>query len=152
VQPEPIQAAPPPPKPIKHAERGPAPKPRPAALPTAPRSPAPIAGEGKRSEAAGALPAPTPTPVPEERAGAQPEQDGTSTGTGVLRVNSRPWSRVYVDGRLLGSTPQTKLVLGAGRHTVTLVNPDFGFERVLTVQIKPGETLTKIVDFSAPQQ
>jgi hypothetical protein len=47
---------------------------------------------------------------------------------------------------MLGSTPQMSIVLGAGRHTVTLVNPDFGLQRVLTVQIKPNETVTKIIE------
>jgi serine/threonine protein kinase len=66
-------------------------------------------------------------------------------GTGTLRINSRPWSRVYVDGRLVGNTPRTDLVLNAGRHTVTLVNPDFNLKKILVVQLKRGELVTKIV-------
>ena len=69
-------------------------------------------------------------------------------GTGKLRINSRPWSQVYVDGRLIGNTPRTDLVLSAGVHTVTLISPDFGYKRVLAVPIKRGETVTKIVDLA----
>jgi hypothetical protein len=67
-------------------------------------------------------------------------------GKGTLRINSRPWSKIYVDGRLVGNTPQMGIMLGAGRHTVTLVNPDFGLRKVLTVTIKRGEVATKIVN------
>jgi serine/threonine-protein kinase len=69
-------------------------------------------------------------------------------GTGTLRINSRPWSRVYVDGRLIGDTPQTGIVLGAGRHTVTLVNAQFDLRKVLTVELKPGQTVTKVIALS----
>jgi eukaryotic-like serine/threonine-protein kinase len=90
---------------------------------------------------------PTPIAAPDEvQPEPAPEQGAVDGNTGLLRINSRPWSRVYVDGRMIGSTPQMGIVLGAGRHTVTLVNPDFGVQRVLTVQIKPNETLTKIVE------
>ena len=65
---------------------------------------------------------------------------------GTLRLNSRPWSRVYIDGRLVGNTPQTSLQLSPGWHTVTLVNPEFGLQKVITLRIKPGEIATKIVE------
>ena len=67
-------------------------------------------------------------------------------GKGTLRINSRPWSKVYVDGRLVGNTPQMGLLLDSGKHTVTLVNPDFSLRKVLTVNIKRGDTVTKIVN------
>lgn len=69
-------------------------------------------------------------------------------GTGTLRINSRPWGRIYVDGRLVGNTPQTGIVLSAGRHTVTLVNPQFNLRKVLTIQLKPGESVTRVVALS----
>ncbi len=66
-------------------------------------------------------------------------------GTGTLRINSRPWSQVYVDGRLIGNTPQMNVQLEAGRHRVTLVNPDFNIRHTVSVNIQPGETTTRIV-------
>jgi hypothetical protein len=66
----------------------------------------------------------------------------------MLRVNSRPWSQVHVDGRLVGNTPQMSLRLSPGRHTVLLVNPDFGLRKQFPVQIKRGQVVTKIVDLA----
>jgi hypothetical protein len=92
-----------------------------------------------------------PQPEPKPRPGPPPQptsNEDAASGTGVLRINSRPWSKVLVDGRMVGNTPQMNLVLGAGRHTVTLVNPDFGLQRVLAVTIKAGEVNTKIVELA----
>ena len=66
-------------------------------------------------------------------------------GEGTLQVNSRPWSQVWVDGRLIGNTPQMNISLPAGRYRVTLVNPDFNIRETVTVQITAGETTRKIV-------
>ena len=69
---------------------------------------------------------------------------------GVLRINSRPWSQVSIDGRPVGNTPQTTLQLRAGLHTVRLVNPDFGLKKSIKLRIAAGETLTKVVDLQGP--
>ena len=66
-------------------------------------------------------------------------------GRGVLRINSRPWSQVFVDGQLIGNTPQMNVPLSAGSHRVTLVNPDFGIRETVTVTIRADEVTTKIV-------
>jgi serine/threonine protein kinase len=67
-------------------------------------------------------------------------------GTGILRINSRPWSQVVVDGRTIGNTPQMSITLEAGSHTVTLINSEFGYKKTIKVAIKAGEVVTKIVD------
>ena len=87
--------------------------------------------------------APAPAPAP----GAAPAVAADTPGT--LRLNSRPWSRVYIDGRLVGNTPQTSLQLSPGWHTVTLVNPEFGLQKVITLRIKPGEVATKIFELGS---
>jgi len=69
----------------------------------------------------------------------------TASGPGTLRINSRPWSQVYVDGRLIGNTPQMNISLPAGPHRVTLVNPDFNIRENVSVTITAGEVTTKIV-------
>lgn len=69
-------------------------------------------------------------------------------GKGTLRVNTRPWSQVYVDNRLIGNTPQMNIKLPAGKHRVTLVNPDFSLRRTVTVTIKAGETVTKVLNLN----
>jgi hypothetical protein len=67
-------------------------------------------------------------------------------GSGTLRINSRPWSQVFVDGRLIGNTPQMNISLSAGRHQVTLVNPDFNVRHTISVNVVAGETVTRIED------
>ena len=70
----------------------------------------------------------------------------TSGGQGTLRINSRPWSQVYVDGRLIGNTPQLNIKLSPGRHKVKLVNPDMGMTKRFRVKVQAGKATTKIVD------
>ena len=64
--------------------------------------------------------------------------------TGTLQINSRPWSDVYVDNRMVGHTPQMALQLSAGHHTIKLSNPTMGLTKTLSVTIRAGETLKKI--------
>ncbi|MFO0693416.1 MAG: protein kinase [Polyangiales bacterium] len=85
---------------------------------------------------------PTPPPPPPTM-----ESAPAASGTGTLKINSIPWSQVYVDNRLIGNTPQTAITLTAGDHRVTLINPDFQIREVLSVHIDPGQTVTRVVRF-----
>lgn len=67
------------------------------------------------------------------------------SGQGTLRINSRPWSQVTIDGRAIGNTPQMNVALPAGNHRVTLVNPEFNLKKTLTITIKPGQVETQII-------
>jgi hypothetical protein len=67
-------------------------------------------------------------------------------GGGTLRVNSRPWSQVFVDGKLVGNTPQLGISLAPGTHKLKLVSPDLGMTKQLTVQIEKGKATTKVVN------
>ena len=59
---------------------------------------------------------------------------------GTLFVNATPWGSVYVDGRLVGNTPQTNLQLPAGTHRLRVVRDGFvPWER--DVQVRSGDTL-----------
>jgi hypothetical protein len=60
-------------------------------------------------------------------------------------VQTRPWSQVFVDGRLIGTTPQMGIQLSAGRHTVTFVNNDFGIRKTIKVNIKAGGVETQVL-------
>jgi serine/threonine-protein kinase len=64
-----------------------------------------------------------------------PAEDAAS-----LTVDTQPWSKVYVDGRYLGSTPVFIAELAAGDHVVRLVPADgrVGFARFTAT---PGETV-----------
>jgi hypothetical protein len=85
--------------------------------------------------------APRPRPVMSSPAAA-PEP---SAGPGYLRVNSRPWATVSVDGRVIGPTPQMNIEVPSGRHTLTLVNDEFGITKTISVEVAPGETVTKVL-------
>ncbi|MBX3250264.1 MAG: PEGA domain-containing protein, partial [Myxococcales bacterium] len=78
------------------------------------------------------------------------EMVAATGGSGTLRINSRPWSQVFIDGRLIGNTPQMNISLASGRHQVTLVNPDFNIRHTITVNVSAGETVTRIVDLPMP--
>jgi hypothetical protein len=83
---------------------------------------------------------------PEEPDEQEPEPRVAQPGAmGTLRIQTRPWSNVFVDGRLVGTTPQQAISLSAGRHTVTLVNDDFGLRKTIKIDIESGETLTKVL-------
>jgi len=58
---------------------------------------------------------------------------------GQLMVGPEPWSDVYVDGSLVGTTPFGGVELEPGNYTVRLSNPDFE-DDVHSVEIVAGET------------
>ena len=45
----------------------------------------------------------------------------------------------------MGTTPQMGIKLSSGRHTVKLVNPDFGISKTITVNVRAGETVTRVL-------
>jgi eukaryotic-like serine/threonine-protein kinase len=100
----------------------------PAAIPsTAPPSP-------REPTVVPAAPAPPPaTPAP-------PIQ-------GWLLVLPKPWAKVMVDGKVVGTTPMQKFPLPPGSHAVVLTHPQYkSFTR--KVEIRPGQTTTLRLDFA----
>jgi serine/threonine protein kinase len=71
---------------------------------------------------------------------------GVLLADGRLRINTRPWSEVSVDGKRIGNTPQMNIELKPGKHTVLLVNEQFSIRKTISVDIVPGETTTKVID------
>ncbi len=59
---------------------------------------------------------------------------------GLLRLDTSPWSEVYLGRKKLGITPIIDLRLPAGTHTLRLVNEQRGVEQRLQVAIPPGKT------------
>jgi hypothetical protein len=86
-----------------------------------------------------AQPEPQPEPEPE------PAAPSRGVGTGTLRVQTRPWSKVSIDGRPVGTTPLMNVPLSAGSHTLTFTNDDFGIKKVVKVQIEAGQVLTQVL-------
>jgi hypothetical protein len=95
-----------------------------------------------------AAPRPVRTVAPARVAAPPPTQVASSGGgrAGTLRINSRPWAQVFVDGRLIGNTPQLNIPLSAGSHDVKLVNPQLGMRKGFGVKIRAGKVTTKIVE------
>jgi hypothetical protein len=54
-----------------------------------------------------------------------PRRSETVTAPGYLSINSSPWARVLVDGRGVGTTPQIRIRVTAGRHHLMLVHEGF---------------------------
>jgi hypothetical protein len=110
---------------------------------------APAASDERAAEPETLEPSATPaprkvTPAPRKAAAAKKAAEPGALGT--LRVSSRPWSLVHVDGKLIGNTPQMNLQLPEGAHQIKLVNPEFDLTKTVTVKVRAGETETVIVD------
>jgi len=63
---------------------------------------------------------------------------------GMLRVNSRPWAQVYVDGRMVGHTPQLGISVQPGEHQVRLVNPMFAMSKAFKLKVRGGQRITRV--------
>lgn len=116
----------------------PRPPPPAPAVPT-PRAPAHGGGKASRAARGGPLP-PTvdaaatvsaPTPVAVE--------------TGLLNLDTTPWSTVSVGGRVLGQTPIVGASLPAGTHVLVLSNPELGLKTTYQVTITAGHTTARRV-------
>jgi serine/threonine-protein kinase len=69
-----------------------------------------------------------------------PLSEAKGPGFGRLQVNCRPWARVLVDGRDVGTTPIKSIKVRAGKRRVTLLNDERGYERTFTVHVPRGGT------------
>jgi hypothetical protein len=126
--------------------------PEPTLTPTAAEEPKPVAApsspkpksKSKAPRASSVPQKPEPQPQP-TRAVTAPAVSGR-TALGTLRVNSRPWSRIKIDGTSFGNTPQMNLQVRPGSHTLTLENPEFGIKKTFPITIKAGETVTRVVN------
>ncbi|MDD9938786.1 MAG: hypothetical protein OXT09_34675, partial [Myxococcales bacterium] len=69
-----------------------------------------------------------------------------TAGVGTLRLNTRPWSKVWIDGRPIGNTPQRGITLSAGTHRIRMSNADLGLSKTIRVRVRAGRTETRIID------
>jgi PEGA domain len=67
-----------------------------------------------------------------------------SRASGTLRINSRPWAQVFVDGRYVGNTPQFGISVPPGKHSVRLLNPQLGMVKAISLSVGAGETVTRV--------
>jgi len=156
-------------KPAVAAKAAPAAKPMPAPEPAAEKpkaAPKPVAAAPRelprlpKDDTPKPAPAPKPAAAPkkekaqladdellDEKPAAKPAKAPVAAGDGYLRLGSKPWTNIAVDGKDSGlHTPQTQMRLTAGSHRVTLTNPQFNIKETFSVEIKAGETATVIKD------
>ena len=69
-----------------------------------------------------------------------------ASGTGFVTINAKPWADVYLRGKKLGTTPIRKVKVPAGKQTFTL--KQLGTKKRVTVTIKKGETVSRLVDMT----
>jgi eukaryotic-like serine/threonine-protein kinase len=60
--------------------------------------------------------------------------------TGLLTIDTKPWTEVWEDGKELGLTPIEGLKLPSGTHELELRNPKLGIVRKVQITIRPGRT------------
>ncbi|MFT3840520.1 MAG: serine/threonine-protein kinase [Myxococcaceae bacterium] len=63
--------------------------------------------------------------------------------TGKLTLSTTPWTKVVLNGRVLGDTPLVEVPLPAGKHVLKLTNDEKNISRSIEVEIKPGQTTAK---------
>jgi len=97
-----------------------------------------------------------PTRTNESRAALASDSAGTAENAkhnaapdldmGKLDLASKPESKVVLDGRPLGSTPQFGIAVPAGAHNVTFIHTKLGRQN-RRVTIEPGRRQTVVVAF-----
>ncbi len=63
---------------------------------------------------------------------------------GMLSVQTRPWSKVYINGKFVKNTPLVNHRLRAGSYRVTVENPTYKIKRSFRTTIRPGRTTTLV--------
>ncbi|MBL8957635.1 MAG: PEGA domain-containing protein, partial [Myxococcaceae bacterium] len=106
---------------------------RPFEAPPAP-TPTPVVAV-PAPEPAPPTPEPEPEPEPEPAAPAKP-----AAAKGQLWVKVKPWGRVFVDGKLRGTTPLAPLPLPNGAHQVLVVNEELKAKKTFSVDVRGGKT------------
>ena len=119
--------------------------------------PAPVHPERASADASAIRREPQPQPQPEPptagvesairrepRAPVKPRPEPAPVAAadpGYYLVDSRPYARIYVDGKDHGETPLFRVPLPPGRHTVRAVLPD-GRKQQFVIEIRSGQDLS----------
>ncbi len=71
---------------------------------------------------------------------------------GVLRLDTSPWSIIYLGEKKLGMTPLVDMKLPAGTHVLTAINKDKGLRKQIKVRIIAGQSTSLSVDLLKEQK
>jgi serine/threonine-protein kinase len=64
---------------------------------------------------------------------------------GYLSLDSSPWANVFFAGKALGPTPLVRVPMPAGRHVLTLENPETGRSTAYVVDIHAGQGTSRFI-------
>lgn len=138
-------------------EHSPAQPPRPVARQSGPPDSGPADPDGDVAAMTPPLPSaadtgprdatPAAPTAPSKRAASQrrrtPKRRGRARSSELspayLSVNTEPWTRVYLDGTLLGTTPLLELEISPGAHEIRLVNPVRNLEETRKLEARAGQ-------------
>lgn len=70
------------------------------------------------------------------------------SGKAFISINSRPWANVYIDGKLIKSTPIIKHPIDPGKHKVHFKNKKFNINKVYPITIRNSEHKRIIKNFN----
>jgi serine/threonine-protein kinase len=126
------------------------PLPKPAPAEPAPALPEVDAGAGAAADEPARDPsadaAATEQPPPEQ---AKPlDAKARKRGAGTIDLRVTPWAEVYEGRHRIGLTPMAPFELPAGKHVLTLKNPQLGVTRQVTVKLAKGGRVTLKVDLT----
>lgn len=74
------------------------------------------------------------------------ETEDQPIAMGQISLNTRPWSRVYLGARLLGTTPFGNVEVPAGTHTLRFVDRD-GHEHIRQVTVEANGSIRRSFNF-----
>ena len=67
---------------------------------------------------------------------------------GFLTLRTKPWTKVFIDGKPHGSTPLYRVELAPGKHTLHLENEQMDVDVKKKLVIKSGETTKLDLSFA----
>ena len=85
-----------------------------------------------------------PAKTPDKSKEKMEHKGTTAQEPGYLWVQTKPWSRVSVDGRFIKNTPLIHHKLKPGTHDVIVENPQFKIKRSFKVKIVSGKKTTLV--------
>ena len=72
----------------------------------------------------------------------QPRAGKLVAKNGMLTIDTKPWTEIYLGKRKLGITPLLNIELPAGRHKLNIINKGRGINETLEVVVKAGGKTT----------
>jgi len=90
---------------------------------------------------------PRSTPRDETPREVEPPREAAPAAVGRISINTRPWSKVYVGERLLGTTPIGNAEVPSGSVRLRIVDRD-GTEHTRSIRVEPGADERVFYDLS----